>query len=85
MAVPDPPSVEDTTSRLLDLLKRARDIKASNAIDPALLASEFTGDLGLPPTNISKGSHSVAVEIAARRLFQGHVVCEVTTTIASIG
>jgi hypothetical protein len=84
MAVPDPVSVDDTVSRLLDLLKRARDIKASNAIDPALPASEFTGDLGLPPTDVSKGSHSVSVEIAARRLFQGHVVCLSISMFASI-
>lgn len=70
MAVPDPPCVDATTSRLLDLLKRAREIKKSNGIDPALPASEFAGDFGLP----QKHSHSVSVEISARRLFQGHVV-----------
>ena len=82
MAVPDPISVDDTISRLLDLLKRARNLKASNAIDPALPASEFTGDLGLPPNDISRGSHSVSVEIGARRLFQGHVVCQLITMSA---
>lgn len=74
MAVPDPPCVDETTSRLLDLLKRAREIKKSNGIDPALPAAEFAGDLGLPQTDASKHSHSVSVEISARRLFQGHVV-----------
>jgi hypothetical protein len=74
MAVIDPPSVEDVQRRFDLLLARANEIKPSSAIEPHLPTSAFTGHLGLVPDEKSSKSHSTAVEIVARRVFQVQVV-----------
>jgi hypothetical protein len=66
--------VEDVTLRLEALLGRARQLKQSDSIHPPLPASEFAGDLGLPPTDVSRRAHHPSVEIAAKRLLQSQLV-----------
>ena len=75
MAVTDPACVEDANERLFELLNRAKSLKSQKSIDPPLPSSDFVGDLGLPPNDISKKSHFSAVEIVAKRIFQEHIVC----------
>jgi hypothetical protein len=75
MAVDQPSSVDRVVIRLRDLLQRAGKIKTANTIEPPLPASEFAGDLGIPPPEgTDKTKHFLAVEIGAKALFQEHVV-----------
>jgi hypothetical protein len=76
MAVsPDPPVLQAVAERLESLLERARGLKKSPAIDPALPAAEFEGDRGLPLLGVPKDTHQLAVDLAARRIFQSCIVC----------
>ena len=71
----DPPCVDDVQTRLEDLLERAKKLKPTGSLEPALPTSSFTGSSGLPASDASGKLHNAAVEIAARRLFQSNVVC----------
>jgi THO complex subunit 1 len=73
--------VEDVTLRLDTLLKRARQLKQSDSIQPPLPASEFAGDLGLPPSDVSKRTHHSSVDIAAKRLLQSQLVSRIPNVI----
>lgn len=76
MAVsPDPPALQDVTEQLKALLERARGLRNSCTIDPALPAAEFEGDRGLPPSDVSQKAHFAAVDIATKRIFQSRIVC----------
>ena len=75
MAVsPDPPALQDVAERLEGLLERARGLKNSITIDPALPAAEFDGDRGLPPSAVSQRAHFAAVDVATKRIFQSRIV-----------
>jgi THO complex subunit 1 len=75
MAVsPDPPALQDVAERLEGLLERARGLKNSLTIDPALPAAEFEGERGLPLTDVSQKSHFAAVDVATKRIFQSRLV-----------
>jgi len=70
MTVPDVPGLVEAISRLRELLDRAREVKESRSINPPLPASEFIGASGL----VTGRSHFVAVELAARQIFEELVV-----------
>ncbi len=74
MAVPDPTVLEDVSHQLHVLTQRALAIKPSNSIEPSLPVSEFSGVNGLPVKDGGYKAHAVAIEVAARRIFQILVV-----------
>jgi hypothetical protein len=75
MAIDQPSTVESVSIRLKDLLRRASKIKTAYAVEPPLPASEFAGDLGIPPLEgVDKANHFQGVEISAKGLFQDLVV-----------
>jgi hypothetical protein len=70
MAVSETQGVLQAIQRLRQLLKRARQLKKSRAIDPPLPPSEFAGTSGLPDGR----NNFPAVELAARQVFEELVV-----------
>jgi len=75
MAVDQPSTVDSISIRLKDLLQRASKIKTAQTVEPPLPASEFAGDLGIPPLDgVDKANHFSAVEISAKGLFQEYAV-----------
>jgi len=74
MARPTLPSVEETVGRLRELLDRARKVKKTTDIEPALSISEFSVQQGLPSRVEIKSSQYPIIEVAARQLFHEFVV-----------
>jgi len=74
MARPTLPSVEETVGRLRELLDRARKVKKTTDIEPALSISEFSAQQGLPSRVEIKSSQYPIIEVAARQLFHEFVV-----------
>jgi hypothetical protein len=69
------PLLEDVKQRLQGLLEQAQQLKSSPSIDPPLPVASFTGELGLPPRNVSLKLHQSTVEIAAKQALQAQLVC----------
>lgn len=83
MARPTLPQVEATVARLRDLLERARKIKKTTDLEPALPVSEFSGTQGLPSTSDNKLFQHAVIEVAARQIFHEYVVGLSIVTIRS--
>jgi hypothetical protein len=69
------PLLEEVKQRLQELLEKARQLKSSPSIEPPLPVANFTGELGLPPRNVSSKLHQSTVEIAAKQALQAQLVC----------
>jgi hypothetical protein len=81
MAITETTATQEATTRLRNLLARARKVKSVHTIDPPLLYKDFSGTFGLPsdssplppkPTPQQSIAHQLnyqAVENAARGIF----------------
>jgi THO complex subunit 1 len=79
MAVPDISPENSFTRILYDLLRRARSIKRSTAIDPPLQVSALFDNDDNPisaPTASDKDAHNYAVESAAKSIFYANLVSQ---------
>jgi THO complex subunit 1 len=78
MALPDLHSVDSMTDVLEQLLRRARQIKRTDTIEPPLPVAELIADSGLLASRegVPPPAHNAIVETAARNLMYNLLVCQ---------